>query len=222
LATVAPEHRPTLREELAPLPAPARWAVLGVLVLLAVGVAIALLGGGTSTTGRVIVRERPVAFNLRIPPGMGELKPAAGELVHLERKGQDSIVVEPLQLPAYKGDVGGILPIVASRELDALKERFPDLEPVEEGKARINKAAGYSLSFRVSRKPRMYGRLVLLPQPVERSGDEPPGRGSGARDGVKMLLLATPAGGAGKATDVGTRGQLKTPYRSFRFGTETP
>jgi hypothetical protein len=142
---------------------------------------------------------------------MTQLDPAAGEWVHLERKGKDSMVVEPLQLPAYTGDAGGILPSVAARELDALEQRFPDLEPVEEGKARINKAAGYSLSFRVSRTPRQYGRLVLLPQPVP-----------GARDGVKMLLLATPAGGAGKATDVGTRGQLKTPYRSFRFGTETP
>ena len=69
-------------------------------------------------------------------------------------------------------------------------ERFPDLEPVEEGKARINKAAGYSLV--VPRQPQaraLYGRLVLLPQPVP-----------GARDGVKLLLLATPAGGAGKAT----------------------
>jgi hypothetical protein len=211
VATVAPEHRPTLREELAPLPAPARWAVLGVLVLLAVGVAIALLGGGSTPDGRVITHRGPVTFNLRVPPGMSEVEPAAGELVHLERKGQDSIVVSPLDLPEYEGDVGGILPVVAARELDALKKRFPDLEPVEEGKARINKAAGYSLSFRVSRSPREYGRLVLLPQPVP-----------GARDGVKLLLLSTPAGGAGKATDVGTRGQLKTPYRSFRFGTETP
>jgi hypothetical protein len=211
LTVVAPEHRPTLREELAPLPAPARWAVLGVLVLALVAIVVALNGGGSGTDGRVIVRERPVAFNLRVPPGMSQLDPGPGEWVHLERKGQDSIVIEPLALPAYKGDVGGILPIVAARELDALKRRFPDLEPVEEGKARINKAAGYSLSFRVSRSPRMYGRLVLLPQPVP-----------GARDGVKMLLLATPDGGAGKATDVGTRGQLKTPYRSFRFGTEAP
>jgi hypothetical protein len=209
--TVAPEHRPTLREELAPLPAPARWAVLGVLVALAAGVAIALLGGGSNADGRVITHRGPVTFNLRIPPGMSRLEPAAGEWVHLERKGQDSLVVSPLNLPAYKGDVGGTLPVVAARELDALKRRFPALEPVEEGKARINKAAGYSLSFRVSRSPRQYGRLVLLPQPVP-----------GARDGVKLLLLATPEGGAGKATDVGTRGQLKTPYRSFRFGTEAP
>jgi hypothetical protein len=220
--TVAPEHRPTLREELAPLPAPARWAVLGVLVLLIAGVAIALLGGGTSADGRVIVRERPIAFNLRVPPGMNELPPAAGEWVHLERKGQDSIVVQPLDLPAYKGDVGGILPVVAARELDALEKRFPDLEPVEEGKARINKAAGYSLSFRVSRSPRQYGRLVLLPQPASEAVASPPGETVGARDGVKLLLLATPQGGAAKATDVGTRGQLKTPYRSFRFGTENP
>ena len=211
MATVAPEHRPTLREELAPLPRPARWAVLGVLVLLLVAIAVALGGGGSGPDGRVIVRESPVAFNLRVPPGMSQLDPGPGEWVHLERKGQDSIVIEPLDLPAYKGDVGGILPIVAARELDALKQRFPELEPVEEGKARVNKAAGYSLSFRVSRKPRMYGRLVLLPQPVP-----------GARNGVKMLLLATPEGGAGKATDVGTSGQLKTPYRSFRFGTEAP
>jgi hypothetical protein len=209
--TVAPEHRPTLREELAPLPAPARWAVLGVLVLVGAAIAVALLGGGSNADGRVITHRGPVTFNLRIPPGMSQLAPAAGEWVRLERKGQDSLVVSPLNLPAYKGDVGGILPIVAARELDALKRRFPDLEPVEEGKARINKAAGYSLSFRVSRSPREYGRLVLLPQPVP-----------GARDGVKMLLLATPDGGADKARDVGTRGELKTPYRSFRFGTEGP
>jgi hypothetical protein len=211
MAAVAPEHRPTLREELAPLPAFARWAVLGALAVLAVVLAIALLGGGSNAEGRVITHRGPVTFNLRVPPGMRQLTPPAGSWVHLARPGQDSIVVSPLSLPAYEGDVGGILPIVASRELDALKARFPDLEPVEEGKARINKAAGYSLSFRVSRSPREYGRLVLLPQPVP-----------GARDGVKMLLLATPKGGAGKATDVGTRGQLKTPYRSFRFGTEAP
>jgi hypothetical protein len=101
--------------------------------------------------------------------------------------------------------------VIAARELDALRKRFPDLEPVEEGKTRINRVAGYALVFRASRKPRLYGRLVLLPEPLP-----------GARDGVKLLLLATPDGGADKAQDVGAVGQLKTPYRSFRFGTEGP
>jgi hypothetical protein len=210
MPVVAPEHRPTLGETLAPLPRPARWAVLAVLGLILIGLVIALTGKATAD-GKRLVRETPLAFNLRLAPGMQEIKPAAGEWAHLERKGKDSFVVEPLQLPAYKGDVGGVLPVVAARELDALRKRFPALEPVEEGKGRINQAAAYSVVFRASRNPRLYGRLVLLPQTAP-----------GARDGVKLLLLANPAAGAGKASDVGTRGQLKTPYRSFRFGTEAP
>ena len=210
MTVVAPEHRPTLREELAPLPAPARWAAFGVLGVLVLAALVAVLRPSEEGGAR-IVRERPVAFNLRPAAGMKEITPAPGELLHLERKGLDSFVVEPLTLPAYKGDVGGVLPIVAAKELDALERRFPALEPVEEGKARINTVAGYSLVFRASRKPRLYGRLVLLPEPTP-----------GAREGVKLLLLANPDAGAGKAADVGVSGQLKTPYRSFRFGTEWP
>jgi hypothetical protein len=221
MPVVAPEHRPTLGETLAPLPRPARWAVLAVLGLLLIGLVIALTGKATAD-GKRLVRERPLAFNLRVPPGMQEIKPAAGEWAHLERKGKDSFVVEPLKLPAYKGDVGGILPVVATREIEALKKRFPALEPVEEGKGRINQAAAYSVVFRASRKPRLYGRLVLLPQPPVSPGGLATASLAGARDGVKLLLLATPEAGAGKASDVGTRGQLKTPYRSFRFGTEAP
>ncbi len=146
---------------------------------------------------------------------MHELPPRAGELLRLERRSGgrllDSFVVEPLRLPAYTGDVGGVLPIVADRELAALRRRFPGLEPVQEGKARINKVAGYTMAFRASRRPRLYGRVVLLPQPVP-----------GARDGVRLLLLATPEAGAGNARDVGVRGLVKLPYRTFRFGTEAP
>jgi hypothetical protein len=218
---VAPEHRPTLREELAPLPRAARWAVLGVLVLLALFVLFKLTEE-TTAEGKVVVREAPIAFNVRVPPGMSQATPGPGQWLRLERPGRDSFEVEPLRLPAYKGDVGGVLPVVASRELDALRQRFPALEPVEEGKARINTVAGYSLAFRASRKPRVYGRLVLLPQPAERSGDEPSGPAGAGRDGVKLLLLANPEAGADKASDVGVSGQLKTPYRSFRFGTEAP
>jgi hypothetical protein len=218
---VAPEHRPTLRETLAPLPAPARRGVIAALVLLVVALVVAL-SGQASTDGTRLVRERPLAFNLRVPPGMQEIKPAAGEWAHIERKGKDSLVVEPLQLPAYRGDVGGVLPMVATRELDALRKRFPGLEPVEEGKGRINQAAAYSIAFRASRRPRLYGRLVLLPQPPVSPGGLATASLAGARDGVKLLLLANPEAGAGKASDVGTRGQLKTPYRSFRFGTEGP
>jgi hypothetical protein len=207
---VAPEFRPTLREELAPLPARSRWAVIGVLAIVVLALLVATFRGSTEGGAR-IVNEQGVAFNLRYPAEMQKRAPAAGELVHLERPGVDSFVVLPLRLPAYRGDVGGFLPVQAAHELEALRKRFPALEPVEEGKARVNQVAGYSLVFRASRQPRLYGRLVLLPEPVP-----------GTREGVKLLLLATPEGGADKARDVGTRGLLKTPFRSFRFGTEGP
>ena len=199
----------------------ARIATIALLAVTALA-AVFLLFRGATPDGRHVVREEPIAFNLRSPDAMREISPAPGEWLHLERKDRDSFVVSPLKLPAFEGDVGGVLPVVAARELDALKERFPLLELVEEGRARINKVVGYSLAFRASRSPRLYGRLVLLPQPGERSGDEPAGRGRGARDGVKLLMLANPDAGVGTARDVGTRGLLKTPFRSFRFGTTGP
>jgi len=206
---VAPPHRPTLKEELARLPTRFRYAAIAVLALLAVAAIFLLAGGATAEDGTRVAVEEPIAFNLRYPDGMERIDDNA--LLHLQRPGKDEFTVEPLELPPYTGDVGGVLPVEASREVERLKERFPNLELVEEGKVRINRAAGYSLVFRASRNPRMYGRLVLLPEPVP-----------GARTGVKLLMLATPAGGAGKARDVGTSGAVKTPYRSFRFGTEGP
>ncbi len=183
-----------------------------VIVVLAL-VALKLRPSGDQ--GTRVVRAAPVAFNLRYPAPLKELTPGAGEWLHLERRVDgrlvDSMVVSPLRLPAYQGDLGGVLPVLASRAVDTLRTRFPGLELVDEGKARINQAAGYTLVFRVSRSPRVYGRLVLLPQPVP-----------GTRDGVTLLLLATPDAGVGKADDVGVRGLLKTPYRTFRFGTQGP
>ena len=180
------------------------------LAVLALVAAVLLLKGTTEEGTRTIVRK-PIAFNLRYTDTMRRLAPKQGEYLHLQRPGQDEFIVEPLTLTPYKGDVSGALPVEASRELEALRKRFPDLEPVEEGKTRINRVAGYSIVFRASRSPRLYGRVVLLPQATP-----------GALDGVKLVMLATPKGGADKARDVGTIGELKTPYRSFRFGTEGP
>jgi len=207
---VAESHRPTLREELVGLPKWPRIAAIVVLAILALAGIAALAKGETEDGTRTIVRE-PIAFNLRYPDDMKKLAPSEGQYLHLKREGLDEFIVEPLTLPAYTGDVGGILPVAASREMEALKKRFPQLEPVEEGKTRINRVAGYSIVFRASRSPRLYGRVVLLPQ------DAP-----GALDGVKLVMLATPDGGADKPRDVGAQGELKTPYRSFRFGTEGP
>jgi hypothetical protein len=178
-------------------------AVIVVFVLAALALAIK----AAQPPGIGVAQSEPIAFTLHYPRSMHAVKPADGQLLHVQRKGKDEFILERLQLPPYRGDVGGALPVIAARELNALRKRYPELEPVEETKTRVNRVVGYTLAFRVSRKPRRYGRLVLLPEPVP-----------GTREGVKMLLLATPSGGASSAADVGASGRLKTPYRSFRFG----
>jgi hypothetical protein len=178
---------------------------------------VALIGIGLLAArpdGTHVVRHEPLVYNLFHPDSLRELEPAPGELLHLEhRRGGRLVsrfVVEPLKLPPYRGNSGGVLPILAEPELARLRQRFPGMEPVEEGKARINNAAGYALFFVASRDPLVWGRLVLLPKP-----------GKHPREGVKLLVLGTRAGGNEKLTDIGNEGELRDPYRTFKFGTGT-
>jgi hypothetical protein len=211
-ATVAPEFRPTLRDELAPLKPPLRRAIVAGLVALLVVCAVAGYVAARPN-GIHVVAHQPVTWNLRHPAVLRQTHTPAGELLHLEHRGAHGrlvslFVVEPLHLPAYRGNVGGVLPVVADQELAALRTRIPGMVPLEEGKARDNTATGYQLLFRVSRTPKVWGRLVLLVKPGKRS-----------RTGVRLLMLGTPRGGNTKYTDVGNAGELRDPYRTFMFGT---
>jgi len=161
-------------------------------------------------------RSAPV-FNLRYAAAFKRLQPQHGELLHIRRKGTrgrvlDSFAVKRLRLPPYRGDVNGLLPVYAERVLGELRHAYPGLRLVEEGKARVNLVAGYSILFRVGKgRNRMFGREVLLPEPRP-----------GARDGVRMALRTFKGSGVATARDLGAHGALKTPYRSFRYGTEAP
>jgi hypothetical protein len=208
---VAPEFRPTLRDELARFPRAAARAIVAVLVLVVL--ALALAGYKASRPGGThVVHHGAPVYNLFHGDSLRALAPAKGELLHLEHRqgGQliSSFVVQPLKLPPYRGNPGGMLPILADSELDALRRRIPGMVAVEEAKARVNNAAGYQLSFIAARDPLVYGRLVLLPKP-----------GRHPRQGVRLLLLGTRAGGNALLTDLGNKGELREPYRTFKFGT---
>jgi hypothetical protein len=156
-------------------------------------------------------------FNLRYADAFTRLKPQPGEFLHLRRTSAagrplDSFSIRRLELPPYRGDVGGLLPVYAERVLGELRAAYPGLTLIEEGKARINLVAGYSLLFRVGRgRNRMFGREVLLPEPTQ-----------GARTGVRMALRTWKGSGVATARELGAHGALKTPYRSFRYGTDAP
>jgi len=211
---VLPEHRPTLP---ALLGARVRWVVWGVAALVALVVLSSLVGGPAASTDVEVLRRSPVAFNFRHGDAF---KPAAlegDEIVRIEQRRNGKLVqafaVSPLVLPAYKGDVGGVLPIAGDALIADLRESVEDFELIQEGKARVNTAAGYGIVYRgrLDGTRRLYGRVVLLPEPI-----------ASARSGVRISILATPAAGVGKAEDTGARGLTKKPFRSFRFGLEGP
>jgi hypothetical protein len=217
---VADAHRPTLPDlvgpRLARLPAAVRVAVAAVcaVVVLAVAALIAARPGDDVTE---YVQRNGLTFNFRYPDPLVRAAPQGDGLVRVEHVRPDrlfvqSFTVEPLELPAYRGAVGGLLPIVADGEMQALARRFREFELVQEGKTRLNEVPGYAIAFRARLGPRrLFGREVLLPEPLP-----------GARRGVRLLLLATPSAGINRAEDVGVRGVIKRPFRTFRFGTEAP
>ena len=209
MATVAPEFRPTLRDELARVRPPLRRAAVAGLVALVVVLALVAFIA-TRPKGVHVVAHRPVTWNLYHPKVLRQTRATGGELLHLQHRGAHGklislFVVEPLRLPAYKGSPGGVLPVLADKELAALRARIPGLVPIEEGKARDNTASGYQILFRTG--PKVWGRMVMLVAPGHK------------RKGVRLLMIGTPAGGNAKYTDVGNAGELRDPYRTFMFGT---
>jgi hypothetical protein len=212
--TVAQEFRPTLREVLAQRRPATRWAISGAIALVVLG--LLAWGLAPKKPGVHYVHEAAPVFNLRYGDGFSRLRPQRGEFLHIRRKvaGRvvDSFSASRLELPPYRGDVGGLLPVYAERVLAELRAAYPGLQLVEEGKARVNLVAGYSILFRAgSGRNRMFGREVLLPEPKP-----------GTRGGVRMALRTWRGSGVNTARDLGAHGSLKTPYRSFRYGTEAP
>jgi hypothetical protein len=139
-----------------------------------------------------------------------------GELLRLEsdasRPDRQSYVVRELHMPPYQGDVSSGFLIASARMAEQMAAADPNFVYRGEGRARINDLPGYQLLFNTKRGGKtVFGRRVLLVP------DEP-----GARDGADLLLMAGYSKAIPNVDAVGNNGLLKTPLRSFRFGTERP
>jgi len=219
MAAVRPEYGPSLPELAGPrwcaLPRAPRLALAaaGALVLLAILVGI-VRGEGDDRTA--IVVDKPIAFNLVHTQGLAKVAPHPGELLRLEsdtsRSDRQSYTVEPLTLPPYRGDVSAGFLIATARMAEQMAAADPNFVYRGEGRARINDLPGHQILF-VTRRgaTTVYGRRVLLVP------DEP-----GAREGVQITVLADRSAAVPNIDAVGNNGLLKTPLRSFRFGTERP
>ena len=205
------EYGPTLLQLLAPRRLAVRvaaGAAAVAIVLAAVAIAIASRPDETE----VLIRK-PITLNFIYGSQFDRVQ-RAGMIIALRHESPDGLFLDsyalrPLTLPAYRGAVGGMLPIYAGRYVRTLARRYPGYEFIGEGRARINNAIGYAVTFRASiGRRRLYARHYLL---VE---EEPEGR----RRGVVLEIDSTPAAGTPNADEIGNHGALKTPLRSFRFG----
>jgi hypothetical protein len=207
VSAVRAAHRPTLPELLGAR----RWRVVRAvaLVVAAILAVVALLSGAGET---LIVQRGRVDFNFAYEPPLHKVGPATVE----ERRGAtfvQSMSVSAFPLPAYRGDPGGTLPIVADRLAQRLAAERPGFRLADEGKARINDSPGYVIAWegRIGTR-RVFARDFLLV----------PGDEAAPRVAARIELMSTYAGGVAKADDVGSIGGLKRALRSFRFGTERP
>jgi hypothetical protein len=205
--SVQAAYGPELPEILGPRRTRALLVVAGLVAVVAL--VLALRSGPAE---QVVVGRGPAPFNFVYDGVLRKTGPAKVE----ERRGDvfvQSMDVLELRLPAYRGDPGGTLPVLADRLARQLADRYRGFRVVSEGRARINESPGYAITWDGSEGGRrIFGRDYLLLPDV-------PGT---PRLGARLALRATYAAGVSAATDVGAQGPLKRALRSFRFGTERP
>ena len=204
------EYGPTLAQLLAPKSLAVRIAA-AVLAVVIVGGAIGIAITTRPDETPVLIRA-PITLNF-VHGDEWKRVDRAGALVALrhERNGLflDAYTIRDLRLPAYRGAAGGMLPVYANDYVRSVSGRYRDFELVSEGRARLNNAIGYEVTFRArTGARRLYGRHYLL---VEEAPD-------GRRHGAVVELESTPAAGTPNVSEIGNHGALKMPLRSFRFG----
>ena len=154
MAVTRPELGPTLpgalRERFR-IPPAVTLAVAGAIGVAAV-TAILIALTGPPGKGEKVVHDGAPVFNMLHPPDkLPQAKARAGELMRFEARRAGlavSVVVRPLELPHFDGDVThGLLPVYADRFVDEEKRAMPGLELVQEGRARVNNAVGYEVGY---------------------------------------------------------------------------
>ena len=216
MGVVRREFGPTLPALLARrfrVPAWVTLAVAAVACAIAVPVAIKAITG-SNAPGEKVVHEGAPVFNILHPPGIRPVEPHRGELMRLEgrrAKLDVSIVVRPLRLPPYDGDVThGLLPVYSHGFAEAQRRILPGFRLVQEGRARVNNGVGYEIGFAaVHGGERTYGRDVLLVP------DDP----KEAKGFVTISLRQHKVGGRLTKRESGFAFASRKVYRSFRYGT---
>ncbi len=197
------ERRRGIRQRTTRLAVAAILVVAGLVYLLVI---YDPLDGNT----QVVHRSAPV-FNVLYAPGIiRPVAPGPGELLRLRAHRRDldlAVTVRPLRLPAYRGDVAGVLPVFTDGRARQLARSLPNFEVLTDGRTRVHTAPGYQVGFRYGSARRPGVGVDILAVPPETPG---------ARDGV--LLSFRKVGGRGRPGDRVAAKAMRSAFASFEFG----
>lgn len=224
MVRAAPVQRrfgPSLPQLLAPhidrLPAIARrTGLVAAVVAVAAIIAYALRGSYPSYSQRT-----PVAFHLSYPPSLTREPTPRGALLKLELHDGaqllDSYEISPLALPAYSGEISGLLPVIAANYERKLAAQIgPTFVPWSLGRTRIIHTPAFTFTYeRMIDGQTYFGRVTFIT--VALSGD---------RHGLLLSLLTLPKTLAALTNpaqptpdDVGIAGgALADPYAGLHMG----
>jgi len=210
-----PEFGPTLPEVIGRRFSVSKRAVgiaaIVLLILLAVVIKVVTDNG----LNKLVVHGTPSFNVLYDPSALHEATPQGGELMHLAgRAGHVDVALTArhANLPAFKGDtIGGLLPLYTAQLANRLSKQLPGFQMGTEGKARVNQAPGYQITYtsKAGGNPTIWREVFVMP-----AADKP-------AQTIDLLMRQTfngRPGPRGRALVQATR----KAFRSFRFGTSRP
>jgi hypothetical protein len=214
---VAPEFGPTLPALLrARRGVPERLTIAVIVALVALlGFAMVTVRAGGEYGEQLVHGGAPVFNVLYDDDALRAVEPRAGELVRIEgARGRQSVAVtvRPLRLPPFEGDVAhGLLPAYASGHVEELASQLDGFKLLEDGRARVNDAPGYEVTFRSgpARAPAFGSDVLVIPSEVD------------ARGAVVLSLRRRIEGRAKLSEDEKELSAIaRSAFRSFRYGTD--
>jgi hypothetical protein len=219
-APVKPEFGPTLPQLLGPridsLPRIAR-RIGAVLAVLIVGLVVVI----ALRSRDPVYRSHPGApatFSTSYSRSMTLEPTPRGAVMLLEQHSsaglEASFEITPLHLPSYRGEISGLLPVLAINLIHRLTASDPTFKLQSHGRTRINFVPGYTFTYQRTIRGMVYwGRYVLITPHL-----------TGDRKGLLISMLTDPtplklvAVKPVTPDSVASAGVLFEPLERLRFG----
>lgn len=217
-APVKEQYAPSLPQLLAPRFDNLPRLVLAIIAAGAAVVAVAVIALALRLREPVFSYSGTPAFSTSYSRALtkeptGAHGPILSLVQHSSAGLEASFTITSLKLPRYRGEISGLLPVIASAMIARMQAGATRFVAWSRGRTRINLVPGYSFTYQETIGGRVFwGRDVLITPDI-----------SGDRTGILLTMLTDPTPLYTTATkpvtpdSVGSVGVLFDPYERLRF-----